>query len=356
MALNQESWIMIAKQIKGKDFYGILAYNEQKVEKDQGYLLDTNITHDTTVNMTREFNMVRQLRPRLKKAVYHVSLSLPQGENLTDSEFKTMAYDYLQGMGFDDNQFITYRHTDTQQEHIHIITNRVKYSGDLVSDSRDYKRSEKLVRKLEVKYGLSTLPSSKLVKKTTITHKEIEKAIRTGKAPVKLVLQQRLDGAMLVCSDIQSFVRELNKKEVSPMFNASATTGRVTGVSFKYRGIVYKGSTLGRQYSWNNIIKQLDYDKERDCSIILENSRSNRTDTGLTGTIEDESKRAVGTASGTVEWYENAHEKSGHHMGKNQAIGWIAPLVDEDPWNPFKLELYDYNKKTKKRRRKRKKG
>lgn len=345
---------MIAKQIKGKDFYGILAYNERKVERDQGYVLDTNITHDTTVNMTKEFNMVRQLRPRLKKAVYHVSLGLPIGENLSDSEFREMAYDYMQGMGFDDNQYITYRHTDTQHEHIHIIANRVKYSGELVSDSRDYKRSEKLVRKLETKYGLSTVVSAKVGKKATITYKEIEKAIRTGKAPIKLVLQQRIDGAMLVSNDLQSFVRELKNKQVSPMFNASATTGRVTGVSFKYGEIVYKGSTLGRQYSWNNIIKQLDYDKERDCSIILENSRSNRTDAGLTGTIEDGSERTVGTPDGAAERPENALEKPGHHVGKDQTIGWVAPLVEDDPWNPFKLELEDWERyKRKKRKKKR---
>ena len=70
---------MIAKQIKGKHFYGLLAYNEKKVENDQGHVLDASITHDTVVNMTKEFNMVRQLRPRLEKAVYHVSLSLPPG-------------------------------------------------------------------------------------------------------------------------------------------------------------------------------------------------------------------------------------------------------------------------------------
>ncbi|MEM0930928.1 MAG: relaxase/mobilization nuclease domain-containing protein [Bacteroidota bacterium] len=253
---------MIAKQIKGKDFYGLLAYNEKKVENDQGYVLDSGITHDTVVNMTKEFNMVRQLRPRLGKAVYQVSLSLPPGEKLSDREFTTLGFDYLKGMGFDSNQYIMYRHTDTQHEHIHIIANRVKYSGEVVSDSRDYERSEQLVRKLEAKYGLSTLESPELKRKAGLTQKEIEKAIRTGTPPIKLVLRQRIDGAVLRSKDVSSFIDELKEKKVFPMFNASATTGRVTGISFDYDGVVYKGSTLGRQYSWNNIIKHLDYDQE----------------------------------------------------------------------------------------------
>ena len=276
---------MIAKQIKGKDFYGLLAYNEKKVENDQGYVLDASITHDTVVNMTREFNMVRQLRPRLGKAVYHVSLSLPLGDNLGDTEFASMAFEYLKGMGFDSNQYITYRHTDTQHEHIHIIANRVKYSGERVSDSKDYQRSEQLVRKLETKYGLSTLEGRGVKKKAGITQPEIEKAIRTGEAPLKLVLQQRIDGAMLRSNDMAGFMEELKKKEVYPMFNASLTTGRVTRISFDHQGVVYKGSTLGRQYSWNNIIKHLDYDQTRDRSIVLQHSGPTQRNAGPIGEI-----------------------------------------------------------------------
>ncbi|UOY04977.1 relaxase/mobilization nuclease domain-containing protein [Muricauda sp. SCSIO 64092] len=203
---------MLAKQIKGKDFYGLLAYNEKKVENDQGYVLDCGISHDTVVNMTKEFNMVRQLRPNLEKVVYHVSLNLPLMDNLGDSEFANLGFDYLQGMGFDSNQYIMYRHTDTNHEHIHIIANRVKYSGEVVSDSRDYQRSEKLVRKLEIKYGLSQVESPVLKQKAGITQQEIEKAIRTGKAPIKLVLQQRIDGAMIRSNDVQGFIGELKKK------------------------------------------------------------------------------------------------------------------------------------------------
>ena len=345
---------MIAKQIKGKDFYGLLAYNEKKVERDQGYVLDTSITHDTVVNMTREFNMVRQLRPRLSKAVYHVSLSLAPGENLGDRDFTALAFDYLKGMGFDSNQYITYRHTDTRHEHIHIIANRVKYSGEVVSDSRDYKRSEQLVRKLEAKYGLSTLESPELKKKAGITQQEIEKAIRTGKAPIKFVLQQRIDGALLRSKDISTFIGELKKKKVYPMFNASATTGRVSGISFDHEGVVYKGSTLGRQYSWNNIIKHLDYDQARDRSIILEHCRPSKRNARALGAIGNGPKRAIGTPKGNVERPENAHEKPEYHVGKNKTIGWVRPLFDDNPWNAFRLELKElhrYKRKRKQRRR-----
>ena len=89
---------MIAKQIKGKDFYGVLAYNEKKIEQEKGHLLDTNLTHGKTMDMTQEFNLVRQLRPRLGKAVYHVSLNLPYDDRLSDGQFTSLGMDYLKDL------------------------------------------------------------------------------------------------------------------------------------------------------------------------------------------------------------------------------------------------------------------
>ena len=97
---------MIAKQIKGKDFYGVIAYNQKKIDSGKGSILDSNIFAKSVVMQTREFNAIRQLKPNLARAVYHTSLSLPYSDCLSDTQFSNLAQDYLQGMGFDDNQYI----------------------------------------------------------------------------------------------------------------------------------------------------------------------------------------------------------------------------------------------------------
>ena len=56
---------MIGKIVMGKDFYGVLAYNEKKVNEGVGYVIDSNIERSTSVNMTNEFDLIRQLRPGL---------------------------------------------------------------------------------------------------------------------------------------------------------------------------------------------------------------------------------------------------------------------------------------------------
>ncbi|TLP79242.1 relaxase/mobilization nuclease domain-containing protein [Maribacter sp. ACAM166] len=344
---------MIAKQIKGKDFYGVLAYNEKKVEQGMGYVLDTNITIGKTVHMTQEFNIVRQLRPRLGKAVYHVSLNLPYEDSLSDKQFTSLGMDYLKGMGFDDNQYIMYRHQDQEHEHIHIIANRVKFSGELVSDSKDYERSERLVRKLELNYSLSQLEDNKLTRKATITQKEIEKAFRTGEPPMKLTLQYHLENSISNSNNTTEFIRELNTRNICPEFNVSKSTGRVTGISFRHKGIIYKGSSLGRHYSWNNIIKRIDYEQDRDRGVILKaNSTERRSDTSF----EEDSNAAtahIGKKQSISERHIKVAEQPKSYLEKAPSDGLNVNQMDDHSWNSFKLEL-DNDSRFKKRERKRK--
>jgi len=269
---------MIAKIIKGKDFYGVLAYNDQKVRQGSANIIDTNIGLGSTIKNTNNFNMVRALRPNLGKAVLHVSLNLPYQDTLSDKEFANLGHDYLKGMGFDDNQYIIYRHNDQKHQHIHIIANRVSYSGKVVSDAKDLFRSKNILRKLEVDYKLTQLDGTIVKKESPISQKEIEKALRTGNAPIRYILLEKVKHVIHKSENTQGFIEKLNAQNVRPKFNVSRTTGRVSGISFEFEGIIYKGSTLGRGYSWNNIIKQIDYEQIRDRAIVLQTNAAEQGD------------------------------------------------------------------------------
>ncbi|TLP81851.1 relaxase/mobilization nuclease domain-containing protein [Maribacter sp. ACAM166] len=338
---------MIAKQIIGKDFYGLLAYNQKKVESGEAVVLNANIDLGNTVEMTEDFNIVRALLPRLGRAVYHVSLNLPPGEELNDSQFVSLGEEYLKGMGFDDNQYIIYRHNDESHQHIHIVANRVKFSGALVSDSKDYQRSERLVRKLEKKYGISQLPDLTIKRKSALTQMEIEKSIRTGSAPVKSVLQHHLGETLKNSINTEDFLKELKSKEIRPKFNISKTTGRISGISFKYEGIIYKGSTLGRRFSWNNIIKQINYEQSRDCTIILEN---NHPEQGAKGTVISDtstSRYLIGKTENAERGTIQVDKKPKYDLGSTQEDG-----LEDEPFTPFKIELEDFDRRKRKKKRK----
>ena len=58
-------------------------------------------------------------------------------------------------MGVKDTQFILVRHHNTANPHCHLVYNRVDNNGKIISDKFERKRSEKMVKHLKDKYGLT---------------------------------------------------------------------------------------------------------------------------------------------------------------------------------------------------------
>ena len=96
---------------------------------------------------------------------------------------------------------------------------------------------------------------------------EIEKTIRTGQAPTRLLLQQVIDEALIDNPDLHDFTERLFIAGVTVKPNI-ASTGRVNGLAFDLNGITFSGSKLGKKYSWNQLQEQIDYNPERDNSLL----------------------------------------------------------------------------------------
>ena len=269
---------MIAKQAKGADFFGVLKYNQGKVDKGEAIILDSNLASSSVIKQTKEFNVIRQLKPNLSKAVYHVSLNLPYEDSnkLSDEKFANLARDYLEGMGFYQNNYIIYKHFDQDHSHIHIVANRVNFSGNVVSDSQDYKRSEALIRKLEQKYNLTEFVRKE--QSNVLSKGEIEKCLRTGDVPERLELQNILIEILNQNLLMKDFIDKLKLKGVNVKINQSLTTGFISGISFEYKGTFYKGSKIHKNFSWNNIKTKIITDEQnRKYPIIPEDNAGTRT-------------------------------------------------------------------------------
>lgn len=241
---------MIAKAIKGKGFRGAIAYD---LQKGKSILLDSNMSarEKGSVNaFAKEFGAIRALRPQLKKAVCHVSISLHPDEHLSDSDWCKVAQTWLTDMGFTDNQYIVSRHTDTKHPHIHILVNRIRLDGSVVSDSQDYKRQEAVMRKLEKEFGLMQVKNSKEVEKSSPKKGELEQAIRRHEPSVRMLLQEIISNTLTKPMSLQEFTDKLQKNNVEIKLN-QASTGTISGISFSMNGVSFKGSKLGKGYTWN---------------------------------------------------------------------------------------------------------
>lgn len=243
---------MIAKLIKGKGFRGALEYD---LQKQKGYILDSNMAGKSARELASEFGAVRALKPNLSKAVCHVSLSISPEEQLSDEQWKDVAQIYIKSMGYENSQYLVTKHTDTEHPHIHILANRVTMKGEVVSDSYDYKRQELVMRQLEKEYGLKSVELSSKIKRKGFTKGEIEQALRTKEAPVRMKLQDMVDKCMKKYPSLEQFVSEMKEQGVETKLNM-ATTGRISGISFSLDGVAMKGSDLGKAYTWNSLIKR----------------------------------------------------------------------------------------------------
>lgn len=253
----------------GRSFKNRVEY----ILKDDHDFICSNMASDynNVSDLTDEFKTVSSFRQDIKKPVFHAFLSLPKNEHLTDERWQEIAKDYLKEMNIDieKHQYICVRHNDTDKEHIHIVANRIGLDGSVWHGQHSAFNTIAACERLEIKHGLTITQSLKGQKSdvSAPTKAEIEMALRTGEKPARLVLQASLQAAMTGKPDLETFVERLQAVGIEPRFNV-ASTGNVAGVSFSVGDVAFKGSQLGKKYSWNTIKGKVKYDKNRDDELI----------------------------------------------------------------------------------------
>jgi len=152
---------MVAKITYGSSVYGAVSYNHLKVEEGTAGIIHT---HNMVSNINgeplsfsqvlRSFEDYLLANNRTKTPVAHFSLNPAPEDKPDEDSLRALAAEYMDKMGYGDQPYIVYKHTDTDREHIHIVSVRVDETGKKISDSYDYIRSMSVCRELEQKYGL----------------------------------------------------------------------------------------------------------------------------------------------------------------------------------------------------------
>lgn len=333
---------MIAKAVKGRGFRGALAYD---LNQEKGRVIDTNMSGTTARELAKEFGEVRSLRPKLGKAVLHVSLSAAPDEHLSDEQWREVSMRYLHGMGLENNQYMVTRHLDTEHEHVHLLVNRIRFDGGVTSDSHDYRRQEILMRAIEREYDLQRVQPSIDVQRHAPTKGEIEEGLRTGQPSTRQRLQQLCDAAAKDCDSFSDYAARLEAVDVQLVPVVQLEGGKLSGLSYALDGVMMKGSDLGKGYSPMGLEKRgVSYDKERDSEAVsrcIERSqtgvleptdrapaRSEAHERGRTGGAT----RTAGASDGRTDG-RNAGESGANRaaqQGAEQAVPHAARDRDQD--------------------------
>lgn len=257
---------MIAKMSKGRGFRGALNYD---LAEGKGYRLDSNMAGQTPRELAAEFGQVRALRPRLTRAVTHVSISAAPGEHLSDEQWTQIGQRWLAEMGYRDNQYIITRHTDTEHEHIHILASRITYTGDVVSDSWDWRRQESIMRDIERDYGLVCVAASVDTDRKAMTKGDIERAQRTGEPSMRARLQELCDAAAQDCPHLTAYIERLEAVGVDVIPTVQMGGAKLSGIQYRLDGVTMKGSDLGKRYAAAGIQKRgISYEQGRDGAAV----------------------------------------------------------------------------------------
>lgn len=156
---------MIVKITKGNSFNGVARYI---AEKSDSCLIGTSFSDVNRRVISNEVAAFRRLRPSLRRAVSHFSLSLsPEDRPLGNEEWAELATQFLSQMGFDQCPYLAYRHHDTDHDHVHIAVLRINASGNVVSDKQDFARARSIARRLEQSFALLSPSEQSKEKKTT---------------------------------------------------------------------------------------------------------------------------------------------------------------------------------------------
>lgn len=151
---------MIAKIGRGNNLYGALTYNQLKVEKDNGQVLYTNkIIQNpdgsyTVSQLLRSFEPYLLANRKTEKPILHISLNPDPKDKVSDEQFEGLAQKYMQKMGYAEQPFVVFKHTDINRTHIHIVSVCVDEEGRKISDKFEKRRSMDVCRELEKEYCL----------------------------------------------------------------------------------------------------------------------------------------------------------------------------------------------------------
>ena len=264
---------MIGKQIKGTGFRGCLNY---VLGKKDAALIGGTMCGQTPEELAAEFGIARQLRPNLKVAVFHATLSVDSTEKLEDSEendqrWLAIAANYMKAMEFDNNQYAVVKHSDTEHDLIHIVASRICLDGGVVDDSWDYYKSQETIRQLEWNYNLETVTPSWETDKRAQTTGEHRQLKSKGNKSVRVQLQDLIDEVSQDNPSMPEFVKRLQQQGVEVQVGLTQTgIGFSKGISYNLDAVALSGTQLGKAYTFSGLQKHrgVSYDQQQDNALI----------------------------------------------------------------------------------------
>ena len=200
--------------------------------------------------MARDFEMIHELRAERGKPVFHGVLTFHRDERLDDARMVEIAGKYLMEIGITDTQYAIVKHLDTGQRHLHLVANRIDFSGHPIDNFPELLNSKDAVEKLVYEYDLVP-PGSKNLRETNFDALDASQTRRY--AIYRSILECLPD-----CRDLEGLEQRLLQLGIDTRYRADQQTGQKIGISFCYQNEAFKGSDIDRACSLQQLQHKLE--------------------------------------------------------------------------------------------------
>ncbi|HVH12567.1 MAG TPA: relaxase/mobilization nuclease domain-containing protein [Longimicrobium sp.] len=143
----------------GTDFMGLGVYLDGNQPDRVDWVESRNLPTRDLECAARLMTATARDSERVRKPVYHLSISFDPGDPVDRETMRRVADRTLRDLGLQGHQAVLVAHRDRQHPHVHIMVNRVHPErGTAWSNSWDYRRIEASLRQQEVELGLRVVP------------------------------------------------------------------------------------------------------------------------------------------------------------------------------------------------------
>ena len=355
---------MIAKISSTENLGGALGYNFKKVGKGEASILlaaelyQNNDGNYTMEDVLADMEALIPEKCRTKKTVFHCSLNPHPDDKISDEQLVQVAREYMEALGYGNQPYIVFKHSDIAREHIHIVSLRVDSRGRKINDKFERRRSKQITDALERKYNL--IPSSKVTDKAM---KETSK-VDIGKGNIK-------EQVANVIRMVLKHYHFCSLSELNAVLSAYSLTVEEVKTEFwgrKYDGLVYvptddksnkvstpiHASDIGRGMGYTAVQNRIQKSKQAIKPLIpairhriLEVMCSSpQTEKALQQRLEEQGLRAVirKNESGRIYGITFIDDKvgvvlNGSCLGKGYAANIFNGYFSNPAHNPFLDEM-----------------
>lgn len=281
----------VAGNIAGRD-WRVRAHTMQRfIAAHQGARQSTRHDRQQNIKTRDDHNRPGKDKPgrgsgKPERGVYRVALANPSTDRvLSDAEWRQIAEAFVERFsGRAGAELGPWEATRHDAHHIHLTISKYGYDGHRMSESHDYRRVASICRDLEREHGLTNAAARSGRGSGRVRADKEHAARAAGRGEPPRTAQRDRDWLRQTVGQVikdGGGIDELRAAGVEVKLN-TASTGRVSGISYarahdqdrqggdhdagrdENAQIWFKGSQLGKAYSWNQVREHLDQAPEHE--------------------------------------------------------------------------------------------